>query len=38
MANAALLYENLADVGDITVSTEESVMPGSLLQNPHVQK
>lgn len=38
MANAALLYENLADVGAISASGAVASMPASLLLNPHIQK
>lgn len=36
MANAALLYENLADAGTISVSTQVALTPGSNLQDPNI--
>jgi hypothetical protein len=38
MANAAISYVNLADLGTITVSSEEPQMPGVRLQDEHVHR
>lgn len=38
MANAAIVAINLADDGSLTASPSASLMPVSLLQNPHVSK
>lgn len=38
MANAAIVYQNLADSGSVSASTSETEMPVARLQNQHVGK
>lgn len=38
MANMALGWRNLADSGRVTASSQQTLMPASNLQNPHVER